>query len=123
MAATQVLFYCEPESTPPVLDWLQSLPEKQRLKAEEVVGLLASDGHELRRPHADILRDGIYELRVTTQHQQNRILYFFHGRGLVVLAHGLKKEAKIPREALEFALRRREKYVADPPSFGVEVEF
>ncbi len=122
MAATQILFYCEADSTPPVLDWLQALPEKQRLKAEEMLGLLASEGHELRRPHADMVRDGIYELRVTVQHQQNRILYFFHGQGLVILAHGLKKEAKIPKAALELAVRRRERYVADPPTFGVEVE-
>jgi hypothetical protein len=34
----------------------------------------------LRRPHADYLEDGIYELRWRNGTVQYRILYFFHGR-------------------------------------------
>ncbi len=34
-------------------------------------------GHELRRPEADTLRDGIHELRVSRQGVQYRVLYFF----------------------------------------------
>jgi phage-related protein len=37
-------------------------------------------GHELRRPEADFLRDGIYEIRVSLQGVHYRILYFFHWR-------------------------------------------
>ena len=69
-----------------------------------------------------LLRDGIYELRVTYQNQQNRILYFFDGQGLVILAHGLKKEARMPEPAIELALARRERYRSDPADYGVEVE-
>jgi hypothetical protein len=44
-------------------------------------------GHELRRPEADFLRDGIYELRASLGGVHHRILYFFlprrgGGRGL-----------------------------------------
>ncbi len=37
-------------------------------------------GHELRRPEADYLRHGIYELRGNHQGIQDRMPYFFHGR-------------------------------------------
>lgn len=40
---------------------------------------LGEVGHELRRPEADFLRDGIYELRVSLRGVHRRILYFFHG--------------------------------------------
>ena len=43
------------------------------------IELLADLGHELRRPAADYLRDGIYELRAKQGHVQYRLLYFFHG--------------------------------------------
>lgn len=43
-------------------------------------------GHELRRPEADFLRDGIYELRVSLQGQQYRMLYFFHGKVVAVVS-------------------------------------
>ena len=35
-------------------------------------------GHELRRPEADFLRDGIYELRTASRGVNYRVLYFFH---------------------------------------------
>jgi hypothetical protein len=35
-------------------------------------------GHELRRPEADFLRDGVYELRISLNHIQYRLLYCFH---------------------------------------------
>ncbi|MEH1871881.1 type II toxin-antitoxin system RelE/ParE family toxin [Nostoc sp.] len=38
---------------------------------------LAEYGFELRRPAADLLRDGIYELRAKHVRVQYRILYFF----------------------------------------------
>jgi len=46
-------------------------------------------GHELRRPEADLLRDGIYELRASLQGIHYRILYFFHGAVAAVVAHGI----------------------------------
>ena len=122
MPAVQSLFYQEPGELPPVLDWLESLATQPRTRAEYAIGRLAAEGHELRRPLADTLRDGIYELRVTYQSQQNRILYYFDGQGLVILAHGLKKEARVPDAAIELALARRERYRAEPAAHSVEVD-
>ena len=64
-------------------------------------------GHELRRPEADFLRDGIYELRVGLQHVNYRMLYFFHGRTAAVVSDGLVKEAEVPAKEIEKAIERK----------------
>lgn len=75
---------------------------------------LRQQGHALRRPTADYLRDGIHELRFRMGRVQYRLLYFFHGRGVAVLVHGLTKEREVPRFDIERALTRRRAFVTDP---------
>ena len=53
-------------------------------------------GFELRRPMADLLEDGIYELRVRVGKVNYRILYFFHGRNVAILTHAMTKERTFP---------------------------
>ena len=53
------------------------MPLKARLKCVVRLGRLRERGHELRRPEADLLRDGIYELRVSLNHVHFRLLYSF----------------------------------------------
>ena len=71
-------------------------------------------GHELRRPEADFLRDGIYELRIGLQGLNYRILYFFHGREAVVVSHGLLKERVVPPRDIDQAVERKERFETDP---------
>jgi len=71
-------------------------------------------GHELRRPEADLLRDGIYELRARLGTVNYRILYFFHGRNVAVLGHAITKESEIPVIEIKRASERRIKFLASP---------
>jgi phage-related protein len=71
-------------------------------------------GHELRRPEADFLRDGIYELRIGLEGVNYRLLYFFHGKVAAVLAHGLVKERLVPPREIELALARKHKFAQAP---------
>lgn len=64
MPKIAVVFYQEDAKTVPVLDWLDHLPAKAQDKCRLRIERLRDLGHELRRPEADYLRDGIYELRV-----------------------------------------------------------
>ena len=83
----------------------------------QVSGLLArleSEGHELRRPIADLLRDGIYELRPSFAGVHYRILYFFHGNHAVVVSHGLTKRREVPRVEIERAIQRMKRFRSDP---------
>jgi hypothetical protein len=70
------------------------------------VGTAAREGHELRRPEADFLRDGIYELRVSLRGVHHRILYFFYGAAAAVVSHGLTKEDAVPPREIERAVER-----------------
>lgn len=84
---------------------------------------LAQFGHEMRRPAADYLQDGIHELRARQGHVQYRILYFFHGRNVCILAHAIVKEgAAVPRADMEWALRRQRAFLGDPESHALEAE-
>lgn len=114
MPKTHVVFYCEADGTVPVLDWFDRLPTKAQDKCRVKIQRLSELGHELRRPEADLLRDGIYELRVGLQHINYRVLYFFHGRVAAILAHGVTKEDRVPSAAIDTAVARRRRYEEAP---------
>ncbi len=93
--------------------WTPCRP-KLRTNAESELSASRSWGHELRRPEADYLRDGIHELRVGLQSVNYRILYFFHGKIAAVLAHGLVKERAVPAVEIEEAIRRKRRFEQAP---------
>jgi phage-related protein len=111
---TQVVFYQEDDGTAPVLEWLDTLPPKAQDKCRIRIERLRELGHELRRPEADLLRNGIYELRVELQSVNYRILYFFQGKVAAVLAHGLIKERVVPSREIELAIARKHKFEQAP---------
>lgn len=114
MAQTEVFFFREPEDdSVPLLQWLDALPGKVQAKCTERIDRLAELGHELRRPEADFLRDGIYELRASFQGVHYRMLYFFAGRAIVVLSHGLTKEREVPPRDIDQASERKRKVETD----------
>lgn len=116
----EVRLFQDSDGACPVLEFLDSVHPDCRAKARERVALLAERGHRLRRPHADLLRDRIYELRWKYQRVNYRILYFFHGRGVVVLAHALTKERRVPPGEIERAIRRRELFETNPENHTYE---
>jgi phage-related protein len=114
---TEVFFYQDEDGPAPVVEWLRALRrEDRKVYAKCVVRIrrLAEVGHELRRPEADYLRDGIYELRTRRGRVNYRILYFFHGQNVAILAHALTKEGEIPDGDIERAKIRREAFERDP---------
>ena len=104
----------------PLLDWLDGLEDKARDKCVVRIERLAELGHELRRPEADFLRDGIYELRTHLGHVQFRMLYFLHGNSAAVISHGIIKEAVVPNREIEQALTRKAKYLKNPAKHTFE---
>ena len=120
MPKTSVVFYCDENGSAPVLEWLDRLPAKAQDKCRIKIQRLSELGHELRRPEADLLRDGIYELRIGLHHINYRILYFFHGRVAAILAHGLTKEDRVAEAAIEVALARKRRYEQAPARHSFE---
>ncbi len=114
MPTTKLVFYKEDDGSVPILEWLDLLQDRVLDKCTVRIERLAELGHELRRPEADLLRDGIYELRVALGHVNYRILYFFHQRLAAVISHGITKEDKVPAKEIEKAIARKRKFEADP---------
>jgi len=89
-------------------------PREFRPRLVSVLNGWPKMGHELRRPEADYLRDGVYELRWRFQSVNYRILYFFHGRDVIVLSNGLTKEDRVSSQEIALAVRRKAVFENDP---------
>ena len=104
MPKTRVVLYREEDGSCPFLEWFNDLPAKVQDKCYLRLERLREMGHQLRRPEADFLRDGIYELRVSLGGVHHRILYFFHGTIAAVVSHGLVKERVVPPKEIDHAV-------------------
>ncbi len=120
MSKTAIIIYQDANGSAPLLDWLDGLSVRARNKCLVKIQMLAESGHDLRRPHCDLLDRGIWELRARAGHVHYRILYFFHGRNVVVASHGFAKEGQVPRREIERAAQRRERYIQDPMTHTYE---
>src|SRR5438477_12149263 len=114
MPQIHTVFYKDDDDSVPFLEWFDEIPSKVQAKCLLRIERLAELGYELRRPEADYLRDGIYELRVRHQSVNYRILYFFHQDQAAVLSHGLRKERTVPAKEIDLAVRRKARFAADP---------
>jgi phage-related protein len=114
MPRTLVVFYKDRKGNVPTLEWMDALPAKVQDKCVVKIERLRELGHALRRPEADLLGNGIYELRVGWEGVNYRILYFFHGQVAAVLAHGIVKEREVPAKDIERALERKRLFEQDP---------
>lgn len=102
----------------PVLEWLKALLKQDRKAYANCVARvqqLASAGYELRRPAADYLQNGIYELRAKHVRVQYRILYFFHGQNVAILASAITKDTdQVSAIDIERAIKRKHLFEANP---------
>ena len=114
MPRTSVVLFREEDGSCPFVMWFVKLPAKVQDKCYLRLHRLEEMGHELRRPEADFLRDGVYELRVSLRGRQYRILYFFHGTVAAVVSHGLVKERTVPPREIDRAIERKKRFQANP---------
>lgn len=88
--------------------------EDAKLKAKVLkdVGLLKQFGTQLKKPHADYLKDGIWELRTQQSNNIARILYFTVSGQKIILLHGfVKKTQKTPPAELNKAINNKKDYL------------
>lgn len=72
------ILFCDAEVKQcPVSDFILSCKTEHQIKLYHFFELLEEMGPNLPRPYADILRNGIHELRVKLSGEQYRLLYFF----------------------------------------------
>ena len=109
------------DGSAPFLDWFHGLELKTQAKCKTRLDLLAREGFGLRRPVADFLRGGVYELPLKSRGMNFRVLYFFQGRETVVISHGFSKQGgKVPPQEITRALNNMMAFSRDPENHTFE---
>lgn len=113
MVSWTVEFYETETGVKCVQDFLDAI-DNVKLKAKVLndIKLLRQFGTELRKPHADHLEDGIWELRTKQSSNIARTLYFTVSGKKIILLHGfIKKTQKTPPAELERAKTNKKDYI------------
>ena len=113
MPKTEVVFFADDEGASPLMEWLDRQQRKVQDKCLAKIERLQNLGYELRRPEADYLQDGIYELRARHGSVNYRMLYFFHDR-IAVVSHGLTKEDIVPAREIDLAVTHNAQFAQAP---------
>lgn len=114
MTSTWKIIYYEGEDGHcPLQEFIDDRKVRDQAKILAWIGQLEQRGPQLPRPYADLLEDGIHELRVTASGDQVRVLYFFCYREFIVLTHAfLKRTDEVPRAEIRKAQRLRDDFLS-----------
>ena len=98
----RIVFYKDEKGISPVYDFLERLSKNERGKMFAWITELKKQGPTLPRPYADLLEDGIHELRIKLKGKQTRTLYFFCFKSYAILTHTfIKTTDEVPRREIE----------------------
>ncbi len=108
----QVIFYETRENDCPLADFIESRPKRQQAKLINLIALLEEKGPNLPRPYADLLEDGIHELRLKLSGDETRILYFFCYKDFIILTHAFHKTTtRVPGVEIQKAKAYRDDFL------------
>ena len=109
----QIEFYETERGECPLDSFIDGSNAKVRSKFVRALDLLEEYGPGLKRPFADILRDGIRELRIRFGTDRIRALYFFFEGSRIIVTHGfVKKTDEVPVSEIERAIRCRNNFLS-----------
>jgi hypothetical protein len=96
----------------PISEFIESCRAAHQIKLFHILELLEQMGPNLPRPYADILRDGVHELRVTLSGEQVRMLYFFCYESFIVFYAVLRKHTdRVPASHIEATRQYRDDFL------------
>lgn len=108
-----VLYYETVDGVCPVQQFINTRKDRDQAKIFSWLTLLEEQGPTLPRPYADMLGDGVHELRVKLTGDQVRILYFFCYREFIVLSHAfVKHTGAVPSAEIKRAQKYRDDFLA-----------
>ena len=106
--AWHVIYYEDSAGFSQVFDFIEKRKTREKAKALAWIEQLEIRGPNLPRPYADLLEDGIHELRLKLSGNQVRILYFFCFKDFIVLTNAsIKTTSKVPKSEIQTAKTRR----------------
>jgi len=108
----EIEYYEKPNGRCPVKEFLDSLSVRDELPyVIREIDILANFGYKLDRPHAALLREKIYELRIKSRQGNIRLLYFFYAGNKIILTNGfVKKAIKVRDSEIDKAIEYRKDY-------------
>ena len=93
-------------------EFMESLNEKERQKVHYILSLLQTEDR-LPVKFLKMIRDGLYELRISWNGNIYRLFFIFDEGQIVVLFNGFqKKTQKTPAAEIKKALKIKEEYYA-----------
>ena len=107
-----ILFCDEMEQDCPVADFINTCTPRNQVKVLRLLTLLEEQGPILPRPYADVLYDGIHELRFTLSQEKVRVLYFFCYQKFIVLYYVFfKNTSKVPKKHINKVIAYRNDFL------------
>ncbi len=108
----QVIYYETETGKSFVEDFIEAQNIRNQAKILNLISLLEEKGSNLPRPYADLLSDGIHELRIKISGDQSRILYFFCFQKYIVLTNTfIKTTDKVPSAEINKANQYRNDFL------------
>ncbi|MCF6246127.1 MAG: type II toxin-antitoxin system RelE/ParE family toxin [Desulfobacula sp.] len=109
----QIVFCDEMEDGCPVTQFINTCQPKHQVKILRLLSLLEEQGPTLPRPYADILTDGIHELRFSLSRDNVRVLYFFcYQRFIVLYSAFFKNTRKVPERHINKVVKYRDHFLS-----------
>ena len=107
-----ILFCDEMEKACPVTEFINECSPRHQVKVLRLLSLLEEQGPILPRPYADVLYDGIHELRFTLSRTKVRVLYFFCYQKFIVLYYVFfKNTQKVPEKYIKKVVEYRDGFL------------
>lgn len=110
MAVSTIVYFKNPGGREPVRVFLDDLPPLAKALCEQVIDYLATGEIDQRPRHRSHIGGNLWELRISFQRVEYRILYAMSGNSAVLLHAFKKKQQTTPKRALETALERWKRY-------------
>ena len=124
MPQTQIHLFRQSNGEVPFLDWFNELEvrdPKAFAQCNQRILELTRKGNDLERPLCGFLRNGIYELRFKNNTVQYRVLYFFNGKSVAFLSHGIRKHGKkVPDAEIDAAIRHMKLVESNPQKYTAD---
>lgn len=107
------ILYCDEQMDPcPITEFIDGCDPKHQVKILRFLSLLEEMGPTLPRPYADLLKDGIHELRIKLSGDQIRMLYFFCFRKFIVFYVAFVKNSRqVPEKFIDRVKRYRNSFL------------
>ncbi len=108
-----ILFCDERMAECPVTEFIDTCRPRHQVKILRLLSLLEAQGPVLTRPYADLLYDGIHELRIKLSGDEIRILYFFCYQKFIVLYYAFfKTTGRVPDKFIHKVIAYRDEFLA-----------